>query len=127
MKGLRQFGVLVLLVLTSWAPAMACMTSSAQMSAQMSAQQRACCRTMSNPCGQMQMSTSHGCCQKTLANLYEQALDTKTAESYPLVVLPLWLAASRLANPVAAITAWVERPDYSPPKSQPSTISILRI
>jgi hypothetical protein len=30
-------------------------------------------------------------------------------------------------NPTSAATGWVERIDYSPPKSPPATISILRI
>jgi hypothetical protein len=123
MKGLRQFGVLVLLLVTSLAPAMACMVPDAQMNAQ----ERACCRTMSSQCGQAQMQTSHGCCQKTPASLYDHALSTKTAEFPPVAVRFICLAASELVNPIATVTAWVERPGYTPPKSPPSTVSILRI
>ena len=124
MKGLRQFGVLVLLLLlTSLTPAMACMVPAAQMSAQ----ERACCRTMSNQCGQTEMPASYGCCQKTPASLYDHALDTQTVAFHPVVVRVLWLADSELVNPLATATDWVERPDYSPPKSPPSTVSILRI
>lgn len=123
MKALRQFGVLVLLLMTSLAPAMACMVPGAQMSAQ----ERACCRTMSNQCGQTEMPAAHGCCQKTRANLYDHALGTKTVEFHPVVVPAIWLVASELVNPLAIATAWVERPDYSPPKSPPSTVSALRI
>jgi hypothetical protein len=123
MKGLRQFGVLVLLLATSLAPAMACMVPDAQMSAQ----ERTCCRTMSNQCGQTEMPASHGCCQKAPASLYDSALDTKTVAFHPVAVPVLWLAASELVNPIAAVTAWVERPDYTSPKSPPSTVSILRI
>jgi hypothetical protein len=123
MKALRQFGVLVLLLVTSLAPAMACMAADAQMSSQ----ERACCRTMSNQCGQTQMQTSRGCCLKTPASLYDDALSTKTAEFHPVAVRVIWLAASELVNPITAVTAWFERPDYSPPKSPPSTVSTLRI
>jgi uncharacterized membrane protein len=123
MKGLRQFGVLVLLLLTSLAPAMACMVPAAQMSAQ----ERACCRTMSNQCGQTEMPASHGCCQKAPASLYDSALDTKAVAFHPVVVRVIWLANSELAVPFTAVTAWAERPDYAPPKSPPSTVSILRI
>jgi hypothetical protein len=123
MKGLRQFGVLVLLLVTSLAPAMACMVPDAQMSAQ----ERACCRTMSSQCGQMEMPASHGCCQKTPASLYDHALETKTVAFHPVVVPVLWLAASELVHPIAAVTAWVGRPNYTPPKSLPATVSILRI
>jgi hypothetical protein len=46
---------------------------------------------------------------------------------HPVVVPVIWLAASELVNPASAVIGWVEHPDYSPPKSPPSTISILRI
>jgi hypothetical protein len=123
MKGLRQFGVLVLLLVTSLAPAMACMVPAAQMSAQ----ERVCCRTMSNQCGQTEMPASYGCCQKTPAILYDHALGTKAAAFHPVVVPVLWLAASELVSPFTAVTGWVERPGYTPPKSPPSTVSILKI
>jgi hypothetical protein len=123
MKGLRQFGVLVLLLVISLAPAMACMVPDAQITSQ----ERACCRTMSSQCGQTEMPAAHGCCQKTPASLYDHALDTKTVEFHPVVVPVIWLAASELVNPIAAVTAWVERSDHTPPKSRPSTVSILRI
>jgi hypothetical protein len=123
MKGLRQFCVLVLLLVACLAPAMACMVPDAQMNAQ----ERACCRTMSNQCGQTEMPASHGCCQKTPANLYDGALDTKAVAFHSVAVRVLWLAASELVNPIAAVTAWAEHPDYTPPKSPPSTVSILRI
>jgi hypothetical protein len=123
MKGLRQFGVLVLLLVTSLAPAMACMVPDAQMNAQ----ERACCRTMSNQCGQTEMPASHGCCQKAPARFYDRALGTKGVAFHPVAVRVIWLAASELVNPIALVTSWIERPDFSPPKSPPSTISILRI
>lgn len=123
MRVLRQFGVLVLLLVTSLAPGMACMVPDAQMSSH----ERTCCRTMSSQCNQTDMQASHGCCQKTPAGLYDHALRSKTAEFHPVTVRVIWLTASELVNPIAAVTAWVERPDYSPPKSPPSAISILRI
>jgi len=123
MKSLRQFGVLVLLLVMWLAPTMVCTVPGAQMNAQ----ERACCRTMSNQCGHTEMPASHGCCQKAPASLYDHALGTKAVAFHPVAVPVIWLAASELVNPIAAVTAWVERPDYSPPKSTPSTVSILRI
>jgi hypothetical protein len=123
MKGLRQFGVLVLLLVTSLAPAMACMVPDAQMSAQ----ERACCRTMNSQCGQTEMPTSRGCCQKTPASLYDHALGTKAVAFHPVIIPAIWLTVSELANPFTVVSSWAERPDYSPPKSPPSTVSILRI
>jgi len=119
----RQFAVLVLLLVSCLAPAMACMVPNARMSTQ----ERACCRVMKSQCGQMEMPASHGCCDKTPPSVHDNALDTKTVTFHPVVASILWLVAFELVNPTSAVTGWVERPDYSPPKSPPATISILRI
>jgi len=123
MKGLRQFGVWVLLLATSLTPAMACMVPAAQMSAQ----ERACCRAMSNQCGQTGMPASHGCCREAPPSLNDRALETKAVAFHPVAVRVVWLADSELVNPLARVTAWAERPDDAPPKSPPLTASILRI
>jgi hypothetical protein len=123
MKALRQFGVLVLLLVSCLAPAVACMVPDAQMNTE----ERACCRMMKHQCGQMEMPASHGCCNKTPPSVHDNALDTKTVTFHPVVASILWLAAFELVNPTSAVSGWVERPDYSPPKSPPATISILRI
>ena len=123
MRLLRQFGVLVLLLVTCLAPAMACMVPDAQMSAQ----ERACCRTMSSQCGQTEMPSSHGCCQKTPASIHDNALDTKTVAFHPVAAAVVYLAVSELLTPTSTAAEWVERPDCSPPQSPPSSVSILRI
>src|ERR1700728_4382946 len=123
MRVLRQFGVLVLLLVSCLAPAMACMVPDAQMNTE----ERACCRAMKNQCGQIDMPASHGCCQKAPPSAYDNALDTKAVTYHPAVVPVLWLAAVELVNPTSAVIGWLEHTDYSPPKSPPSTISILRI
>jgi hypothetical protein len=123
MKGCRQFGVLALLLVTCLAPAMACMVPDALMNAQ----ERDCCRTMGSQCGQTEMPASHGCCQKSPANLHDNALDTKAVAFHPIVVSVIWFAAYELVNPSSTVIGWTDRPDYSPPNPPPSTISILRI
>jgi hypothetical protein len=123
MRVFRQFGVLLLLLVSYLAPAMACMLSNAQMSDQ----EHACCQAMKNQCGQMEMPASHGCCQKTLPTVHDNALDTKAVTFHPVVASVIWLAAIELVNPTTSIVGWVEHLDYSPPKSPPSTISILKI
>ena len=123
MCALRQFGVLVLLLLSCLVPAMACMVPNAEMSSQESA----CCRMMKKQCGQMEMPASHGCCQKTPPSVHDNALDTRAVTFHPAVAPVIWLAAFELVNPTSPVIGWVEHPDYSPPKSPPSTISILRI
>jgi len=124
MRIFRQLGVLVLLLVSCLAPAMACMVPDVQMNTE----ERACCRAMNNQCGQMEMSASHGCCQKSpLLSVHDNALDTKTVTFHLLVAPVIWLAAFELVNPPSTVIGWVEPPDYSPPKAPPSTISILRI
>jgi hypothetical protein len=102
---------------------MACMVPDAQMSAP----ERACCRMMKDQCGQMEMPASHGCCQKTPQSVYVNAPPTKTVTVNPVAVTAIWLTASELLNPTAIVVRWVDRPEYSPPKSPPATVSILRI
>jgi hypothetical protein len=123
MRALRQVGVLVLLLASFLAPAMACMIPDAQMSSQ----ERACCRMMKNQCGQMEMPASHGCCQKAPRSMHDNALDTKAVTLHRVLVPVSWLAPFGLVTPTISVTAWVEQPEDSPPKSPPSTISILRI
>jgi hypothetical protein len=123
MRILRQFGVLVLLLVSCVAPAMACMVPDGAMSAE----ERACCRMMKNQCGQMEMPASHGCCQKTPLGVRDSALDTKVTTLHPVAAPVIWLAAFELVNPIATVIERVEASDYSSPKSPPSTISILRI
>jgi hypothetical protein len=108
----RQFGALALLLVSCLAPAMA--------------EERACCRAMKNQCGQMQMPSSHGCCQKT-PGTHDNALNTKAVAFQPPVVPVIRLTASELENPASAAIGWIEHPDYSPPNCSPATISILRI
>src|SRR6266702_1110095 len=99
MRILRQFGVLVLILASCLAPAMACMVPNAEMSTE----ERACCRMMQNQCGQMGMPASHGCCQKTPANVYDRALTTQTAAMQPVAVPVIWLSVSELVNPFSSV------------------------
>jgi hypothetical protein len=122
MRSFRQIGVLILLLVSSLAPAMACMVPEVQMSAQ----ERACCRMMKNHCGQMGMAASQDCCQKTPPSAHDNALKTTATAFHPVVVSVIWLAAFEV-DPASTVIGSVERPDYSPPKSPPSTNSILRI
>ena len=123
MRVLRQFGALILLLVTCVAPAMACMVPDAQMNTE----ERACCRMMKDQCGQMGMSASHGCCKKTPQSIHINALATKTVTFHPVVVLAVWQTAVELLNPTRVVTEWIDRPGYSPPESPPATIFILRI
>ncbi len=123
MRAVRQLGVLVLLLASSLTPAMACMVPAARMTPE----ERACCRMMNHQCGQVQMSKSSGCCQKAPASSLDNALATRPSASHPIPVSIVWLTASELLNQVPSEAGRFEHADYSPPKSPPSTISILRI
>jgi hypothetical protein len=123
MRIFRQFGVLVLLLVSCLAPAMACVVSSTEMNPE----ERACCRAMKNQCGQVEMPASHGCCQKTPPSVHDNALDTKAVTFHHVAAPVIWLAIFELVNPASTVAEWVERPDHSLPESPPTTISILRI
>jgi hypothetical protein len=123
MRVLRQLGALVLLLVTTVAPAMACVVPDAQMTAA----ERACCRMMKDQCGQMAMPASHGCCQKTPQSVYINAPAAKTLTVHQVTAAPFWLTASELLNPNAIVARGVDRPEYSLPKSPPSVVSVLRI
>jgi hypothetical protein len=123
-KVLRQFGAILLLLVSCVAPAMACMAPNAKMTNE----ERACCRMMKNDCGQMMdMPASHHCCKKSPQTLGEAALKTNTVTVHPLMFAVLVVASFDLLGPYDAITGWVQRPEHSPPKAPPSTITVLRI
>lgn len=123
MKAARQFGIVLLLLVSYLTPAMACMVSNVQMNAE----ERACCRAMKNQCEQMEMPASHSCCQKTPRSIHDSALDTKAVSYHQVAVAVIWLSAAEWPdlNPVA--TGLAEHADYSPPQSPPTSISVLRI
>jgi hypothetical protein len=123
MRVFRQFGALVLLLVTCLAPAMDCMVPNAQMNSE----ERACCRAMKNQCGQMEMPASHGCCKKIPPSVHDNALDTRVIALHPVSIPAIWLTASELLNPTSVVTGSIEQVDYSPPKSPSSALSILRI
>jgi hypothetical protein len=123
MRLFRQFGVLVLLLVSCLAPTMACMVPNAAMSTE----ERACCRTITNQCGQMEMPASHGCCQETPPSIHDKALDTMTVTLHPVAIFNIWLTPSELLASSSAVPGLIEYPDYPPPNSALSAISVLRI
>jgi len=123
MARLRQLGVLVLLLMISLAPGMACMAPDAQMTAQ----ERACCRMMKGDCGQMDMPASHGCCQKAPGTVHDTALRTDSNSFHPVVQGVFAALSSDSFAPSSMVTGWSKRPEHSPPKPPPSIISNLRV
>ena len=123
MKSLRQFGAVLLLLVSFVAPAMACMTPDAQMTVE----ERACCRMMKSQCGQMEMPGSNDCCKKVPAAAHDNALKTDTVSFHPAVFVTLWVSSFDFFAPQAVAEGWLPRPEDSPPKSPPSIISSLRV
>lgn len=123
MKPLRQFGAVLLLLVFSVAPVMACMVPDAQMTVE----ERACCSMMKSQCGQMEMPASRDCCKKAPKSVSDSALKTDTVSVHPLVFAAIWVTSFDLLAPQDPITGWAQRPEHSPPKSPPSAITILRI
>lgn len=119
----RQFGIVILLLVSYLTPAMACVVSDAQMNAQ----ERACCQTMSEQCGQTDMAAGHSCCQKVPASNGEKVLPTTTAAFHPIVTAIVYVGLFDLLTPAVNATQWVRRPDYSPPESPPASVSVLRL
>ena len=123
MKAARQFGIVLLLLVSYLTPAMACMVSNVQMNTE----ERACCRAMKNQCEQMGMPASHGCCQKAPKSAQDNALATKAVTYHPLLVAVIWLSVTEQLNLNSVATGFVEYADTSPPQSPIASISILRI
>ena len=122
-KSLRQFGVILLLLVSCVAPAMACVTPDVQMTAE----ERACCHMMKSQCGQMEMPSSQDCCKKAMSSDHESALKTDTASFHPAAFVAGWTSSFELLAPHGVGNGSVQRPEHSPPKSPPSAITVLRI
>jgi len=120
---LRKFGALVLMLGSLVAPTMACAIPDSPMTSE----ERACCQMMKGQCREAGMPGSRGCCNRIPGSVYDQALNAKAAVVHPVKVLVIWLPAHELGIPASSLRGWVEGRDYSPRKSPPSTISILRI
>jgi hypothetical protein len=120
---LRQFGAVLLLLVSFATPAMACLAPNAKMTVE----QQACCRTMKNDCGQMEMPATRDCCLKTPGPLKDGALKSDSVSFHPLVAVAFWGPLFDLFPPDDATKGWFQRPEHSPPKPPPSIISALRV
>jgi hypothetical protein len=123
MKAVRQLGALVLLLLWSIAPTMACTLPMAQMTAQ----ERACCGEMKSQCGQTDKAASQCCCQKLPQSIVYDASRTKAVALNPLAGPAILLPIQTVLSHDLAVVLWFESLNSSPPKFPPSSISVLRI
>jgi hypothetical protein len=123
---MRQFGklgVLLLLLVSYVAPAMACVFPDTNMTQQ----ERACCLSMKNDCGQMQMPPSHGCCQKLPSSAHLQMVQVKPTDVHPITVAIVWLTAIRFLYPSLVPSEGMLRTVRAEPESPPRSITVLRI
>jgi len=120
---LRQIGVILLLMVTFAAPAMACMTPETQMTSE----EKACCRMMKNQCEQGGMSGAHDCCKKAPKAVFDIALKTNALSFHPVAFVAVWASSLEILAPRDTRIELTQRPQYPPPKSPPAATAILRI
>jgi hypothetical protein len=121
MNRYRQLGALVLLLIWSLVPAMAC----ALPDAQMTPAERSCCVQMQQHCGGMSMPASHGCCQKQVRTEQLAAVYKNQHLSQPIAVAQA-LPVMQMAPPPSRARV-SHSPNASPPQSPPFSVAILRI
>ncbi len=124
---LRQFGAVLLLLVSCMTPAMACMASVSQAASQMTAEEQACCRMMKSQCGQMAIPGSTDCCKDVLPAGRDSVVTTDPVSFHHAVFAALWASSFDLMAPPAVAEGWLARPKHSPPKSPPSLVSALRV
>jgi len=125
MKAIRQFALMLAVVLPLLVPTMAC----ALPNAHLSAAERACCKQMRGECGGMAMPASHGCCHKEVptADHWNAAVQMQSVNVQinldaiaglpPVLILPFPVSASDCE----------QSPQSTLPQSPPPAISVLRI
>jgi len=116
----RQFGALVLLLVWSLVPAMACTLPDADMTPA----ERACCVEMQRNCSGMDMPASHSCCQKQVRT--EQAVVVQKGQHPSQLTAIQVVPGAQMALPVSLLRDQHSL-DVSPPQSPPFTKAILRI
>jgi hypothetical protein len=116
----RQLGALVLLMVWSLVPAMACTLPDNQMTPS----EHACCVQMQRNCSGMDMPASHPCCQKQVRT-EQSAVVQKVQHAAQPIVMQI-MPGTQMTVPVSPSR---ERRtlNVSPPQSPPSAVTILRI
>lgn len=125
MKTIRQFALVLMVVLPLLIPNMVC----ALPNAHLTPTEHACCKQMNGQCGTMKMSVPCSCCQKEVPTVtnWNAAVQTRSANvpidfAAPVALLPAMLMPAPVDMPVYA-----QQPASTLPQSPPSAISILRI
>ena len=125
MKSLRQFALILAVLLPLVLPTMAC----ARPNAHLSPAERTCCRQMSGHCGSGAMTACQGCCQNEVptANTGNAATQPNTANA-PMDVSAIAELHSTVLPPIpvtlSGYSRWI---DSALPQSPPLAITVLRI
>jgi len=111
--------VAILLLLSTAAPVMACVTGSA-----MSHEEKACCRSMHGNCPEM---AKMGCCQTKVRTDDQPQLATSAPISIVQCAVIVWHAANQIT--VQSLTLFPPQipEEHSPPGLLATKITILRI
>src|ERR1700687_4144226 len=123
---MRKVGIFGLAVLFAALPVMACAVPNAAMTAA----ERECCQKMAGQCGDMGMTKSHPCCQKTSTSSDFHALKAASSQDhhFGLIVFHALTAPSE-ASSNSSMAEWSSRTLYThgPPGLAPTFQTILRI
>lgn len=124
MKLVRQFALMLAVLLPMIAPAMAC----ALPDAHLTAAEQTCCKQMKGGCDSMPMPASHGCCHREIpATGHLSAVQTKLAHiQFALGAISGSSSAALLPAP-STVSNRAAAPGITLPQSPPSAISILRV
>src|SRR3954447_965546 len=122
MGRLRHLAVVMALVMSLLAPAMAC----ALPAAQMTPQEHTCCKKMKGNCGSMRMPASHSCCQQSIQANHLYAAQPESVP-VPMVAILAVLPSATIFDPRPMTYEHVSPPEHSPPPSPPPAVSVLRI
>lgn len=123
MRQVAKVGILLLALLITGAPLLACMLPGTSLSAE----EQACCRQMGNQCGQESMPASHSCCKNvgpTAHHAIAKSSFKLVRESQTLYQVHPTVQVAELPHLAIANFAAV---GHAPPEPPPPSIDLLRI
>lgn len=124
MKAIRQFALILAVLLPLVAPAMACAVPGANLTTA----ERACCEQMASQCSHMKMPASHGCCDKEppiTAQWNVAQLPSRYSQATLNPIADLAVSAPLLIP--SGIRGDIPQHRHALPQSPPAAISVLRI
>ena len=124
MRRLCKLPALVMLLVMSGVPVMACLAPGVQLTQE----EQACCREMAEQCGGAGMAADHSCCQKVVSVEQVAVVTQFAANSH--AVTQFAVVAAQLVSAPAALNQFDARPPlgrHPPPPASPPTTQVLRI